>query len=145
MARDLAESRGNYPAQLILIQLKIKQDIHPGYALPGINHQSFYRLIVHQMGLDNLIDIIPVNIGIPDALRIDDHHRATQTAPQAAGLTNTYLTFAIQIALFDFLLHIIAHRLRVEIIAGRVFLPAVGTNKNVIFIEFIRHNQRDDE
>lgn len=44
--------------------------------LQSSNFQSLYRAIVKQMLLDDLIDVLAIDIAIPDSLRIDHHYRA---------------------------------------------------------------------
>src|SRR5690606_589917 len=53
--------------------------------------QACYRYAAGQMGLDDLVDVLPVEDPVPDAFRIDHGHGAEFAAVEAARLVHAQL------------------------------------------------------
>ena len=67
-----------------------------GYKL---NSQHLYFQTLHYPAIlkvlgNNLVDVFPVYIGIPDGLGVHDHHRAFCTAVQTPGSINAHPALA---------------------------------------------------
>jgi len=52
--------------------------------------QPGYSFAMHQMLLDDLVDICAIAVGIPDRFRVDHAHRPLGTSVQATGTVDTY-------------------------------------------------------
>jgi hypothetical protein len=90
------------------------------------------------MPLQDLIDIVPIHIGIPGRLWIDDQNRPQVTTIHAACSGNPYSTRAAQSLLFDLGFQIVSHGLgSMTATAWTPVLPLIDTEKEVITI--VRH------
>lgn len=87
--------------------------------LQSSNFQSLYRAIVKQMLLDDLIDVLAIDIAVPDPFRIDHHYRALIAAIQASSAVDANLSGPIFFQRFDALFGV---RLNI----GRAALGATG-------------------
>src|SRR5262249_52012243 len=80
------------------------------------NDEPFDNLTVHDMPIDDLVDVVPVDIGVPDRVRVNDDDRAFLAAVETTGLVDAHLAFAGQSerlhALFCILLHFERTRIR---------------------------------
>src|SRR5205085_3832421 len=91
---------------------------------------------VHQVLVDDLVDVLLVHARVPDFLRIHDHHRALVAAVQAAGLVDPDLALAVELELLDALLGVFLHRLG-AVARAAVFgsLALVEAEEDVVFVE----------
>src|ERR1700693_3939055 len=64
------------------------------------------------MRIDYFVDVCVVDVGIPDALRIDRDHRSFFASLHTAGLINPDLAGVIQIEILDALFGMLLRRLR---------------------------------
>ena len=104
----------------------------------SLDSQPLHDLPVLQVLLDNLVDILPINIAVPDRLRVHRHHRPFGTAIQASRGVDPHPTFAGQPQLLASLFGIITKTQRVEsLTALTTVFTQVGTEKDMIFV--IRH------
>lgn len=104
--------------------------MEPCLDLEPLNHPTVLQVLA-----DNFIDILFIDVGIPNLFRIDDCHRALLTAAQATGKVNPDPTLAGQAQLLRALLGIVTHRPGTEVCAtGFTARPLVGTEKHVVFV-----------
>jgi hypothetical protein len=85
--------------------------------------------------IDDLVDIVPIDIRVPDVVGVDDDDRAFVTTIQAAGLVDPDLALAVEIEFLDPPLGVSLHFARTPVIAadfGRVAL--VAAEKNVTLV-----------
>jgi hypothetical protein len=52
------------------------------------------------MPVDDLIDVLAINIGVPNPLGVNDQHRPLRTAVEAAGFINSHLPHTVDSQLF---------------------------------------------
>ena len=57
----------------------------------GRQQQALDDLAALQVRVDDLVDVALVDVGVPDALGIDDRDRAAGAAVEAAGLVDAHL------------------------------------------------------
>jgi len=98
--------------------------------------QALDDLAIFQVRLDDLIDVRFVEIGVPDAFRIDHDHRPFFAALQASGLIDTHFALACQPELLDALFGVFLQFLRT---ATGAALPLAGfalvqAEKNVMCV-----------
>lgn len=85
--------------------------------------------------IDNLVNIVPVDIGIPRALGINNDNRPLLATVQASCRVNAYATFTIQTQRLDSFLGIIADVLRLMV--GTTCFPSfalIHAEKNMITV-----------
>ena len=85
--------------------------------------------------IDDLVDIVPIDIRVPDVVGVDDDDRAFVTTIQAAGPVDPDLALAVEIEFLDALLRVRLHFARTLVVAayfGRVAL--VAAEKNVTLV-----------
>ena len=101
----------------------------------GSDFQAPNHPAVDQVFIDDFIDILPINIAIPDIVRINDQDRTLGTTVQAAGGIDPNLADARDTQLFAALLGMVAHGLRIETLtAGGTVFTQVGAEKNVVAV-----------
>src|SRR5690606_18127172 len=101
------------------------------------DHQALHRFPTHEMRVDDVIDIALVDIGVPDAFRVDDHDRPFLAAVQAAGLVDAHLACSRESQLLDALLRIFLHGLCIAVGATGAIGPGralVQTEKYVVTV-----------
>ena len=94
------------------------------------------------MLVDYLVDIALVGIGIPDALRIDDHHRTLFTTIQTSSRIDSNTLVSGKPYGLDAPLRILAYgdgaMIRATDLSG---FPLVDAEKNVVLIIWCRHER----
>src|SRR5579885_506023 len=90
--------------------------------------QPLDRLAANQMLADNLFGVLWLHAAIPDALWIDDHHRAVAALIETAALVDTHL--ALQPSLSDELLQRFMHAESIAVLAGTPI--ATGANEHML-------------
>jgi hypothetical protein len=111
----------------IRVNLRVSRDLQPFHDLP-----------VSQVLFDYLVDILPVNIAVPDRLRVHDHHRSFRTTIQAARGVNPDPTLAGQPQRLAALLGIVAESRCAESLATlTAVFTKIGTEKDMMSV--IRH------
>jgi hypothetical protein len=68
--------------------------------------QSRYDTPTDEVLFNDLVDVLFINIGIPDVVRINDQNRSVVAAVQAARLVDADLALALEAKLADALLGI---------------------------------------
>lgn len=87
------------------------------------------------MLIDNFVDVLLVDVGVPHALGVNRNYGALFTAIHAAGVIDTTFARAGKLELFDFFFRIIAHRLRVFIRATSAAIVAlVDAKENMVLV-----------
>ena len=71
------------------------------------------------MRVDDLVDVVEVDVGVPDRFRINDDSWTLVAAIQAAGFVNAHLAGAAQAERLDAFLGVLLH-------IGGVMTPAAG-------------------
>src|SRR4030067_2789880 len=90
---------------------------------------------MHQMFVNDLVDVILIHIGVPNAFGINRDHRPLGAAIHAAGVVHAAFSGAGKLKRFDFPLGVIAHGLRaLGGAAGLAVLALIHTKKNVGFV-----------
>jgi hypothetical protein len=85
--------------------------------------------------IDDLVDVVPVDIRIPNVIGIDDDDRAFVATIQATCFVDPDLALAVEIEFLDALLRVRLHFARTLVVAayfGRVAL--VAAEKNVTLV-----------
>jgi hypothetical protein len=96
--------------------------------------QTLDHFAVLQMRFDDFIDVVIVDIGVPNRLGIHHQHRAAGTPVQATSLVDTHAIDAIDAELFDLGFAMFPSGLRLVIRATRFFIfPLVEAKKYVVF------------
>lgn len=88
-----------------------------------------------EMLIDNFVDIVLIDIGVPSAFWVNRDHRPLGTAIHTARVVDAALPFAGEFERFDFLFGVVTHDLRAAPSAA-VFtrLALIDAEKYVIFI-----------
>ena len=95
---------------------------------------------VHQMLVDYFIDILSVDVAVPDIIRVHHQHRSFRTTIETPGRVNPNLAGTRDTKLFAAFLDIVAHGPCIEALtASRAVLAQIGTKKYVVAL--IRHMQ----
>src|SRR5690606_35066783 len=101
------------------------------------DHQAADRLAAHEMGVDDLIDVALVEIGVPDAFRVHDKYRAFLATVQAPSLVDANLAGTCQAQFLDALFGMLLHRLRIAAGAAGTVCPGfalVQTEKHMMTV-----------
>ena len=103
--------------------------------------QALDRLTTAQMRLDDFIDVLAIDIGVPGALRIDHQQRPAGTAIQTAGLVDAHAARAGQARGLDTRLAVVEGRLR-AVLRARGFAVAalVEAEEDVVLV--VAHRRR---
>lgn len=89
----------------------------------------------HQMFVDDFLDVLPVDVGVPYTLGIDDQHRPLFATIHAAGAVDADLPGARQTQSLDTRLGIIPQVLcPMALTAGTITLPLVRAEKHMITV-----------
>jgi len=87
------------------------------------------------MLIDDLIDILRIDIGVPGTLRVNHQNRSLFTAIQATGLVDANVAGTIQAHLLDALFGMFLRDFRAPVGATRTTIVAlVDANENVVLI-----------
>lgn len=108
----------------------------------GSNLQAFNNPAIDQMLFDDLVNIFPIDIGIPDSLGVHDDHRSLLTTVETSRRIDPHSALAGESKRLGSLLGIIAHGLRIKALATCAAISTfIGTEKYVISI--IGHPRKD--
>ena len=100
-----------------------------------LNTQTLDYASVDEMFIDDFIEIILVDIGVPDPFRIHDDSRPQFTTTETPGDIDTHATFAVDAEFLGAFFDIVAHRARIKIRATTLTgFTLIGTEKSVITI-----------
>ena len=93
---------------------------------------------------NNFIDIVGIDIGVPNIVRVDHHHRAFIAAIQAARRIHAHLARPVQLQRFDPIFRVAAHALGIVLIAKRAAIVAlVAAEKNMVLKKIGRASCRE--
>src|SRR5690349_18408782 len=90
---------------------------------------------VHEVLVDDLVDVVLVHVGVPDLLGIDDDDRPFLAAVEAARLVDADHALAVELELLDALLGVFLHRLGAmagAAVLGRIAL--VEAKEDVVLV-----------
>src|SRR5262245_52210422 len=91
---------------------------------PGnLDAQTLDDASVLQMLGDDLVNVLLVDVGVPDGVGIDDHHRPLLAAVETSRLVDAHLARAGKLEALHAVLGVVAHLLRAAVGAA---LLAVG-------------------
>jgi len=97
--------------------------------------QALYNPPVLQVLFDNLIDIFPVYIGIPDRFRVHGNHRTLGTPVQTSGSINPHPALAGKTQRLATLLGVVTQSLCVKALAAFTAIgPQVRAEKDVVLV-----------
>lgn len=103
--------------------------------------EPFHYLPVAQMLINDLVNVVPVRVGIPSAFGIHRNHRAFGTAIHTPGTADTDLPFTGNPQGLYLLLGVVPHGLGfVVAAAGATILTQVGAEKHMVAV--IGHSGR---
>jgi hypothetical protein len=106
--------------------------------LDALDSQAFHNPSVLQMLLDYLVNILPINITVPDRFRIHDQDRPFRTSVQATRCIDPDPSLACKSQLLATLLGIVTNTPGTEpLTAVTAILALIGAEKNMISV--IRH------
>jgi hypothetical protein len=96
--------------------------------------QTLDHFAVLQMRFDDFINVVIVDIGVPNRLGIHHQHRPAGTPVQATGLVDTHAIDAVDTELFNLSFAMFPSGLRLMIRATRFLIfPLVQAKKYVVF------------
>lgn len=96
---------------------------------------------MHQVLLDYLIEVLFINIGVPDAFRVDDDYRTLFATVETACLVYANPVLACKAHRLDLAFHIFTHLGRTTIgTTGLATLSLIDTEKDMIPV--IGHDTR---
>ena len=106
------------------------------------DYQALDNPAIDQMFFDDLVNIIPVHIGIPDILGVYDDDRPFFTTIETTRCVDPHPAPAGKPKLLAALLGIVAHCLRIKMLATCAAIsPFIGTEEYVITI--VGHHRED--
>ena len=92
--------------------------------------QTRHTFALHKMLFDNFIDVVLIDIGVPDPFRVDHQHRTEFAAIEATGLIDAGLTRAIEVKFPNALFGIFLNGTSTAITAaGAAIVALVQTEK----------------
>ena len=101
----------------------------------GSDFQALNHIAFDQVFIDDFIDIVFIDVGIPRFFRVNDDDRSLVATIQATGVVDADFFLAAQLQRFNALLGVIAQFLRTEIVATfGAALTLVGAEKDVILV-----------
>jgi hypothetical protein len=99
------------------------------------NLQPVNDFSADQVAVDDFIDVMVVDVGVPRAFRIDHHDRAFFAAVEAAGLVDADLALAAQVQVLDAAFRMFLGVLCAFVKAARTsFFALIQAKKYVVFI-----------
>ena len=122
------------PTPLSINNLSIDAGIvaTPSYAL---NAKPLDDFTLDQVAVDDLVDVVHIDIRVPDTVGVDDDAGTFLAAVQAARLIDSNFSFAVQIeffyARFGMLLHFSSVMVRTT---GRAVVALVKAEENVTLV-----------
>ncbi len=81
------------------------------------------------MAVDDLVQIVPIDVGVPDVVRIDHDDRAGFATPHAAGLVDPDLPVTVYAKRLQALLDVVA-RLVGAVVLAALFYYIVSTSRS---------------
>ena len=97
-----------------------------------------YNTPVNQVFIDDFIDIFPIEVGVPDIIRVDHDNRAKFAPVETARAIDPDLSLARQAQLLDPVLGVVAYLHSIALLTALLALLApVGAEKNMVLV--IRH------
>lgn len=100
-----------------------------------LNSQALNDITFDQMLIDDFINVVFIDIGIPCFIRVNDDNRPFIAAIKATCIIDTDFFLAAQFQGFNTLLGIVAQLLSAEIVtAFGTALTLIGAEKNMILI-----------
>src|SRR5688572_1683285 len=85
--------------------------------------QALHDAAVLEMLADDLVDVVLIDVGVPDSVGVDHGNRPLLAAIEAARLVDANLAGAGKLEALDAVLGVVAHLLRAAVVAA---LLAVG-------------------
>src|SRR3989344_3813585 len=97
--------------------------------------ESRHNSSMDQMFVNNLVNVVMVNVGVPRTLRINHDYRPFLAAIEATGAVHADTALSMQPQRFDPLLGVIAHALGIVVrAAGGTVVPTVHTKKHMVTV-----------
>jgi hypothetical protein len=101
----------------------------------ALNAKSLDDFAFDKMALDDLVNVVCIDVRVPNAFGINDDTRTFLAAIQAPGLIDSNLSAAVQIQRFNARLGVLLHLLGVMVGATRRTVSAlVQTEENVTLV-----------
>jgi len=114
----------------------------PSPLTANLNLQPLDHPVMHQVFLEDFVDIFPVNVGVPDTFGVNDDDRPFVTAIKTSRCVDSYTPLARKAQRLAALLGVITHGLRFKALAaGTAICALVDAEKNVITV--IVHRLKD--
>ncbi len=97
--------------------------------------QPFHRPAVHQVLLDDGVDVGCARIAVPDTLRVDHDGRSLRTTIETTGLIDAHLTLTGEAKRLHPILGIVAHGDRALVGTARLAVRAlIDAEKNMVAV-----------
>ncbi len=110
-----------------------------------LDFQTLDHLTRNDMRIDDLVDIMFVDIGVPDRFGVDHHHRTFLTAIQATGLVYAHFALAVHIERLDATLGVFLSALGAAFSAAcPTIIAHVGTDEHMVLVERIAHDKDEN-
>ena len=87
--------------------------------------QALDHLTILKVRLNNFVNVMLINVAVPNRLRVHHQHRTRSTTVQTTGLVNAYLPGTAQAGVFDARLAMIKRGLRPVMRAGVLAVTAL--------------------
>src|SRR6188508_527533 len=112
----------------------------PSAAQIGRGQQALHDLAVLQVRIDDLVDVVLVDVGVPDGLGIDHRHRPAGAAVEAPGLVHPDAARPGKLLLLDPRLAVVECLLGIVILAACLAVVAlVEAEEDVALVVRVRH------
>ena len=96
--------------------------------------EPFHDSAVSEVLLDNLVDVLLVNIAVPDRLGVHDHDGTLGTTIQTSRGVDAHLSLSRQAKLFTALLGVVTHRLCAKALTAlAAIFTQVRAEENMVF------------
>ena len=99
------------------------------------NLQALDNLAANQMRVDDFIDILGIDVGVPDTLGVDHQHGAFFAAVETTGLVDANLALAVQIELLEAFFGMLLRYFSAAIMAAWPAIFALIHAKKYVFLE----------
>ena len=104
-----------------------------------LDFESIDHLPLLQMLLNDFVEILVIDVGVPGLFGVNHHHRPLLTTIQTTGVINAYLALTANAELFATLFYIIARRLRTTLLTRLpLAIAQVGTEKHMVLVILFR-------
>jgi hypothetical protein len=98
------------------------------------NAQALYDVTIDEVLVNDFVNIVLIDIGIPNAFRVYDEGRSFIAAIETAGLIDPDASLPGNLELLDARFCIVAYCLRAMVVAARAAIVAlIATEKNMMF------------